>query len=231
MLDSNQFTILSQHLIDISDTIPFQPITQYYKEFDRKMPNLHEYENYNDLNAALAHKVKQGLIANSDVQCNYYRYLWFVNQCNRCDHFLFSLTSPADKYRLQVKDIVGSKDYHDNPSYMDTKPLLLIDRFFKQERGNYYRPKGLQNTLFLSFYSYAHPKNATKLLTMFEMKHDIFQNYDHLISSPAHRLFQYMNDRVVDVIYIIERNEGIIEYSFGSEQINGGTKIKKIITM
>lgn len=227
MLNSEQFATLNQHLNSICHTVPYKWGKVQIKDYERKLPKLFEYQDYNDLNEAINRNIERGLIPNNEEHIGYYQHRWFTYYCSVIDQFLFN--SQASKHNLDLTGVVILTG-HDYAEYVLNKPLVLIDALYKQEARDFMYRRKLRNRLFVACHSFAGIEREPLLQSAFDIKSEIFEEYAKLLTRSGHKLFDYFNIRTADIIFLIERNDGTLEYGFGSENPKGSIMFKQIST-
>lgn len=234
MLTTEQYKILSNHLISVADIVPRNWGGMQTKDRDRKLPDLFSYDTYEQLNDAIANAVNKNMIGSDIEQHNYYRHRWFLFKCSQVDEFLFGQLPNIigveqnpwydfkmfDRFELDLKGTVLLKQYKDDPEYVFQNPLALIVSFYKQQSQDSYYRKRFQNRLFLVHHSMLSQDREPKLRVNFSAKEIIFKEYAKLLSQPDHKLFPCMVAEA-DVIFLVEQANQVIQYGFGSENING----------
>jgi hypothetical protein len=231
MLLSEQFVALTQHLNSLCHVVPYQWGRTQIKEFDRKLPKLFEYQTYDELNVGIDLNVVRGLIPDDEDQKNYYRHRWYVYRCSLGDEYVFKSLpniAAAGRYNLELKGAVCLREGKDDPKYMFRVPLAMIDALYKQESIDFHSRRRLQNRLFLVHHSFINQARELMLRVAFDEKTTIFAEYAKLFSNPAHKLFDYYYSRKADIIFFVEREDGTLEYGFGSENPKGAIIFKQL---
>lgn len=242
MLNSEQFATLNQHLNSICHTVPYKWGRMQTKEYDRKLPKLYEYETYDELNEAIARSVERGFIPDDAEQNKYYQHRWYVYRCSLGDEYIFKnlpdVIASDDKdpwqdftiakqFNLDLKGTVILKQYKDDPQYVFDVPLALIDSLYKQQSQDFSYRRRYQNRLFLVHHSFIDPSREPVLRAAFDAKAIIFSEYVKLFANPDHKLYPYFN-RLTDIIFFVEREDGTLDYGFGSENQQGSIKFKQL---
>lgn len=243
MITKEEFNSLSAHLQSISSIVPYKWGRMQSRDIDRRLPKLFEYETYQELNDAIQYNVNRRILSDNDDENNYYRHRWFVYKCSLVDEFLFySLPDVVgidknpwyditflNRFNLDLKGTVMLKQYKDDPEYVFRNPLALIDSFYKEQTQDFRYRRRLQNRLFLVHHSFISPAREPYLRTLFTVKARIFEEYAKMLMNPEHKIYDYMNGRKTDIIFLIENADKTISYGFGSENLKGELIIKKYI--
>ena len=228
MLNSEQFATLNQHLNSICHTVPYKWGRSQVKDYERKLPKLFEYKTYDDLNEAIDRSVNRGLIPDKEEQLDYYRYRWFTYYCSVADQYLFD--NEVGERNLDLLGAVMLTTRENDIQYVFSKPLVLIDALYKQEAKDFTYRRKLRNRLFVVYHSFLNPDREPLLQSAFDIKSEIFEEYAKLFLSSGHKLFDYFHNRTTDIIFFIEKNDGTLEYGFGSENLKGAVIFKKLST-
>jgi len=228
MLNSEQFATLNQHLNSICHTVPYKCGRTQTKDYDRKLPKLFQYATYGELNEAIDRGVERGIIPNDEEQRCYYQNRWFTYSSSICDQYLFD--AQASKHNLDLTGVSLLSNDSQYLNYTLNKPLVLIDALYKQEARNFRYHRKLRNRVFFVCHSFVSPDRESMLRTAFDVKSEILEDYAKLLSNPSHKLFDYFNSRVCDIIFLVENLDGTLEYGFGSDNPKGSIRLKQLST-
>lgn len=226
MLNSEEFIVLSQHLNIISHIVPYKSGGMAAIELDRKLPKLFEYKTYDELSEAIERNILRGFIPNTDHARNHFKHRWFVYKCSEVDEYLFT-TIVSGRFGLELKGAVILKEYGTIARALDI-PLALIDWSYKQQSRDFHYRGRLKNRLFFVPYSYMTPAREPVLRVNFDAKEFVFKEYAKLLANPEHKIFEYMNGRKADIIFLIENLDGSLSYGIGSRNIKDKVKLKPI---
>lgn len=222
MISPEKTVILSHHLQDIHHLIDYKYGRVQNKEYERKLPKLFEYETFDDLNEGINNNISRQLIPDNEEIKKYYQHRWFVYMCSLVDNFLFKNKVkeiyPNNKFlnSLDLRGIVILEIEDIYPDYLFKIPLAYIDVLYKQQMNDFRYRKKFFNRLFILPYSYVDTTNEMILRTAFEEKSFIFEEYIKLHTNHESKLYDYFY-RKTDIICLVEREAGVYEYGFGSE--------------
>jgi hypothetical protein len=217
----SEFQVLSAELSSLVGIIPLHwgDIQNDGKDSELNLFNIHSFAELEQGVASLAEPLKQ-----------YFRRRWFLWKCSQCDEYLFSI-NPNVNRNPNHKDRQYDIEFNNNPLLrFDIKgthipkeflvkipniienPVPMVQFFYeKQSRGVRHNT---QNRLFIVHHSFVDSARENLLRCCFDFKRDVFSNYSKGIS-PASNFIKYKNC-LVDIIFILEKRMGAVEYKFYS---------------
>ena len=220
-MNQNEFDSLSADLRTLAANIPLRWGAVQNNRIDDNI-NMFAIRSYSELENQISRL--------SDEKKNYLRRRWYLWKCSECDEFLFykneNVVKNPDrydkawdvringKYDFDIKGTVIPRDMRVDVDEVLNAPLSMVNFFYdKQSTGRRY---DIQNRLFIVHHSFVNAEREFYLRCAWQSKDKIYKQFCDNIENIR---FISTHNVIAGVIFILEREKGVIDYKISGLNI------------
>lgn len=213
-MNQNEFDSLSADLRTLAANIPLRWGAVQNNHTDDNI-NMFAIRSYSELENQISRL--------SDEKKNYLRRRWYLWKCSECDEYLFYKNDNVvknpnrydktwdvrinGKYDFDIKGTVIPRGMRENIEEVLNNPIPMVNFFYdEQSTGRRY---DIQNRLFIVHHSFVNPEREFYLRCAWQSKDKIYRQFCDSIENIK---FISTHNVIAGVIFILEREEGKIEY-------------------